>query len=112
MLIVDGDVGIYGAMQAGRADAAAVTVFTGQVQAAKSNGKFEVSDPTQMPKETLNVVGIGFKKSDSDFRAAYNEALAKVLGNEKWMANTAEYGYTKLQIPPSDFTTEYACANK
>lgn len=112
MLIVDGDVSIYGAMMADRADAAAVTVFTAQVQAAKSGGKFEVSDPTRMPKETLNVVGIGFKKTDTDFKDAYNEALAKVLGSEKWMAATAEYGYTELQLPPSDFTTEYACANK
>ena len=34
-----------------------------------------------MPKETLNVVGIGFRKGDDKFREAFNAALAKVMAN-------------------------------
>jgi len=112
MLLVDGEVGILAAMNAGRADVAVHTVFSVQEHVKISGGKFEQTDATKMPKEVMNVVGIGFRKSDSDFKAAFNEAMAKVKGGDKWMSSTAEYGYTAAQLPPPDFTTAYACANK
>ena len=112
MLLVDGEVGILAAMQAGRADVAVHTVFSVQEHVEISDGKFEQTDATKMPKEVMNVVGIGFRKSDSDFKEEFNKALAKTIGGEKWMARTAEYGYTAAQLPPEGFTTEYACANK
>ena len=112
MLLVDGEVGILAAMQAGRADVAVHTVFSVQEHVELSDGKFEQTDATKMPKEVMNVVGIGFRKSDSDFKEEFNKALAKTIGSEKWMARTAEYGYTAAQLPPEGFTTEYACANK
>ena len=112
MLLVDGEVGILAAMQAGRADVAVHTVFSVQEHVEISDGKFEQTDATKMPKEVMNVVGIGFRKSDSDFKEEFNKALAKTIGGEKWMASTAEYGYTAAQLPPEGFTTEYACANK
>ena len=112
MLLVDGEVGILAAMQAGRADVAVHTVFSVQEHVEISDGKFEQTDASKMPKEVMNVVGIGFRKSDSDFKEEFNKALAKTIGGEKWMARTAEYGYTAAQLPPEGFTTEYACANK
>jgi|TARA_B100002052_G_scaffold129272_1_gene118612 polar amino acid transport system substrate-binding protein len=112
MLLVDGEVGILAAMNAGRADVAVHTVFSVQEHVEISEGKFEQTDATKMPKEVMNVVGIGFRKSDSDFKEQFNAALAKVIGGEKWMSSTAEYGYTAAQLPPEGFTTEYACANK
>ena len=112
MLLVDGEVGILAAMNAGRADVAVHTVFSVQEHVEISDGKFEQTDATKMPKEVMNVVGIGFRKSDSDFKEEFNKALAKTIGGEKWMARTAEYGYTAAQLPPEGFTTEYACANK
>ncbi len=112
MLLVDGEVGILAAMNAGRADVAVHTVFSVQEHVEISEGKFEQTDATKMPKEVMNVVGIGFRKSDSDFKEKFNVALAKVIGGEKWMSSTAEYGYTAAQLPPEGFTTEYACANK
>ncbi len=55
-----------------------------------------------MPKETVNVVGIGFRKSDSKFRDAFNVALAKVLANpDKMLERAGKYGYDKAQLPPS-----------
>ena len=112
MLLVDGEVGILAAMNAGRADVAVHTVFSVQEHVEISEGKFEQTDATKMPKEVMNVVGIGFRKSDSDFKEKFNAAMAKVIGGDKWMSSTAEYGYTAAQLPPEGFTTEYACANK
>ena len=83
------------------------------VHEKKTNGKFEVTDPKLMPKETLNVVGIGFRKSDDKFREAFNAALAKVMANpSKMLARAGEYGYDKAQLPPPDMTTEWACSTK
>ena len=53
-----------------------------------------------------------FRKSDSDFLAAFNEAMAKVIGGEKWMAAVSPYGYSELQLPGPDASTAYACANR
>ena len=79
----------------------------------KTNGAFEVTDPKLMPKETVNVVGIGFRKSDNEFREAFNAALAKVLANpSKMLERAGKYGYDKAQLPPPDMTTEWACSTK
>ena len=79
----------------------------------KTGGAFEVTDPKAMPKETVNVVGIGFRKSDNEFREAFNAALAKVLANPgKMLERAGKYGYDKAQLPPPDMTTEWACSTK
>jgi polar amino acid transport system substrate-binding protein len=66
-----------------------------------------------MPMETVNVVGIGFRKTDTEFRDNFNKALAKVLANpEKMLKRAGEYGYDKAQLPPADMTTEWACSTK
>ena len=66
-----------------------------------------------MPKETVNVVGIGFRKSDNEFREAFNAALAKVMTNpSKMLKRAGEYGYDKAQLPPPDMSTEWACSTK
>jgi ABC-type amino acid transport/signal transduction systems, periplasmic component/domain len=113
MLLVEGEVGILAAMKAGRADAAVQTFFGAKEHEEKTGGAFEVTDPKLMPKETVNVVGIGFRKSDSKFRDAFNVALAKVLANpDKMLERAGKYGYDKAQLPPPDMTTEWACSTK
>ena len=113
MLLVEGEVGILAAMKAGRADVAVQTFFGAKEHEAKTNGKFEVTDPKLMPKETLNVVGIGFRKGDDKFREAFNSALAKVMANPATMLKRAgEYGYDKAQLPPPDMSTAWACSTK
>ena len=113
MLLVEGEVGILAAMKAGRADVAVQTFFGAKEHEKKTNGKFEVTDPKLMPKETLNVVGIGFRKGDDKFREAFNAALAKVMANpSKMLKRAGEYGYDKAQLPPPDMTTEWACSTK
>jgi polar amino acid transport system substrate-binding protein len=66
-----------------------------------------------MPKETMNVVGIGFRKSDEEFRQNFNKALAKVMGSPKMMERAGKYGYTKAQLlTDASMTTEWACNTK
>ena len=113
MMLVEGEVGILAAMKAGRADVAVQTFFGAKEHEAKTNGKFEVTDPKLMPKETLNVVGIGFRKTDVEFRDNFNKALAKVMANPATMLKRAgEYGYDKAQLPPPSMSTEWACSTK
>lgn len=112
MLLVAGEVEILAAMKAGRADAAVQTFFGAQEHAEKTHGEFEVTDPADMPKWTKNWVGIGMRKSDTDFLAAFNKAMAKVIGGEKWLEATAPYGYTKFQLPGADASTQWACENR
>jgi polar amino acid transport system substrate-binding protein len=109
MMLVAGEVEILAAMKAGRADAAIQTFFGAKEHVEKSSGKFEVTDPADLPKWTQNWVGIGMRKSDTDFLAAFNKTMAKVIGGKEWMAATAPYGYTKFQLPGADASTEFAC---
>ncbi|MGI9334966.1 MAG: transporter substrate-binding domain-containing protein [Gammaproteobacteria bacterium] len=112
MMLVAGEVEILAAMKAGRADAAVQTFFGAKEHVDKSAGKFEVTDPSKLPEWTQNWVGIGMRKSDTDFLAAFNAAMAKVIGGEKWMAAVSPYGYTEFQLPGADASTAYACANR
>ena len=98
MMLVEGEVGILAAMKAGRADVAVQTFFGAKEHEEKTNGAFEVTDPKLMPKETVNVVGIGFRKTDTESRDNYNAAIAKVLANPAKMLDRAgKYGYDKAQ---------------
>ena len=112
MMLVAGEVEILAAMNAGRADAAVETFFGAKEHVDKSNGKFEVTNPADMPEWTQNWVGIGVSKENPEFLAAFNEAMAKVIGSEKWLKAAGEYGYTELQLPGPDASTEFACANR
>ena len=99
--------------KSGRADVAVQTFFGAKEHEEKTGGAFEVTDPKLMPKETVNVVGIGFRKSDEEFRQAFNAALAKVMANpDKMLERAGKYGYDKAQLPPADMTTEWACSTK
>lgn len=112
MMLVAGEVEILAAMKAGRADAAVQTFFGAKEHVDKSDGQFEVTDPADMPEWTQNWVGIGMRHSDTEFLAAFNSAMATVIGGEKWMEAVAPYGYTEFQLPGDDASTEYACANR
>jgi polar amino acid transport system substrate-binding protein len=108
---VPGPTEILAAVRAGRADAGGVTFFTAQNLAKESGGVIDVTDPGKLPDWTFNWVGIGFRKADTDFLAAFNEALAGHMGSDKMMAAVAEYNYTESQLP-GDGSTEFACANR
>jgi len=111
IMTVPGPSEILAAVKAGRADAGGVTFFTAQNLARESGGAVDVTDPDAMPVFTKNWVGIAFRKSDADFRDAFNKAQAKYLGSPEMLAAVAPFEYTKAQLP-GDSTTEYACANR
>ncbi|MFT5658899.1 MAG: polar amino acid transport system substrate-binding protein [Gammaproteobacteria bacterium] len=98
-------------MKAGRADAGGVTFFTAKNIAKQSNGAVDVTDPAVLPEWTKNWVAIAFRKFDTDFLKAFNEAQAGYLGTPEMMTAVASYEYTKAQLP-GDATTAYACANR
>lgn len=112
MMLVAGEVEILAAMNAGRADAAVQTFFGALEHVHASEGRFEVTDPADMPEWTQNWVGVGMRHADSDFLAAFNEAMARVIGSEEWMAAVEPYGYSEFQLPGEDASTAYACANR
>ncbi|MDA1132293.1 MAG: transporter substrate-binding domain-containing protein [Proteobacteria bacterium] len=108
---VPGPTEILAAVRAGRADAGGVTFFTARNLAEQSDGAVEVTDPSQMPVYTLNWVGIAFRKADTAFLAAFNEAQQGYLGTPAMLEAVAEYGYTTAQLP-GDTATSFACANR
>ncbi|MBL4645683.1 MAG: transporter substrate-binding domain-containing protein [Rhizobiales bacterium] len=112
MMLVAGEVEILAAMKAGRADAAVQTFFGAQEHVNNTGGKFEVTDPADMPDWTKNWVGIGMSKSNPDFLAAFNAAMVKVIGTDKWLAAAKPYGYTKYQLPGDNASTAFACENR
>ena len=111
IMTVPGPTEILAAVRAGRADAGGLTYFTALNLAKESGGAVEPTDPTKNPKWTFNWVGIGFRKADTEFLAAFNKALAKYMGSDGMMADVARYGYTKAQLP-GDTTTAWACENR
>ena len=108
---VPGPTEILAAVKAGRADAGGVTFFTAQNLAKESSGAVDVTDPGKLPDWTFNWVGIAFRPDDTEFLAAFNQALADYVGSDEMMQAVAEYGYTESQLP-GDGSTEFACANR
>ncbi len=108
---VPGPTEILAAVKAGRADAGGVTYFTALNLAKESGGAVEVTDPSKLPKWTLNWVGIAFRQSDTEFLKAFNEAQEDYLGSEEMLEAVGEYGYSKSNLP-GDVTTEWACNNR
>lgn len=116
MLLVAGEMEVLAALMAGRADAGIMTHAGATAQVEKAGGgKYEVTDPKDLPIWTQNHVGIGFRKADTDFLERFNTALLKVIGTKAWMKAGAPHGYTVIQLPSLlgyNEATAYACASK
>jgi polar amino acid transport system substrate-binding protein len=111
IMTVPGNTEILAAVKAGRADAGGVTYFSALHLSKESGGAVEPTDPTKNPEWTFNWVGIGFRKADTDFLAAFNKALKQYIGSEQMMKDVEQYGYGKSQLP-GDVTTDYVCKNR
>lgn len=107
---VPGPTEILAAVRAGRADAGAVTYFTGANLVAGLDD-VELSDASKQPVDGANWVGIGFRHEDADIRDAFNAAQAEYLGSDAMLAAVAEYGYGPGALP-DDKTTDWVCANR
>lgn len=108
---VPGPTEILAAVRAGRADAGAVTYFTALNLAEEAGGEIDVTNPSALPEQYLNWVGIGFRPADQEFLDAFNAAQAEYLGSDEMLADVAEYGYTEDQLP-GDVETSWVCANR
>lgn len=108
---VPGPTEILEAIKSGHADAGGVTYFTAIHLAKESGGLVDVTEPTDLPKSTLNWVGIGFRNSDRDFLVKFNTALKKYIGSDEMMAVVTKYGYSESQLP-GDQKTSWVCANR
>jgi len=111
IMTVPGPTEILAAVKAGRAHAGGVTYFTALNLVKEASDVVEVTDPAALPAWTLNYVGIGFRKQDTDFLKKFNEAQKKYLGSPEMMESVKQYGYTESQLP-GDITTEWACNNR
>lgn len=112
IMTVPGPTEILAAVKAGRADAGGGTYFTMQNLAQKGGDGIEVSDPSQMPKDLKNWVGIAFRESDTEFLGNFNKAMNDYLGSDEMLAAVGEYGYTESNIPGEDASTQWACENR
>ncbi len=116
MLLVAGEMEVLAAVMAGRADAGVMTHAGATAQVEKAGkGKYEVTNPKDLPIWTQNHVGIGFRKADTDFLERFNTAMLKVIGTKAWMKAGAPHGYTVIQLPSLlgyNEATAYACASK
>lgn len=95
------------ALKAGRADAIATNILEGVDTVQKSDG-IEMSDPDAFVGRDRQVVAIGFRPSDDDFRQKFNEALTDYMGSEQMMETVAPDSYIEAYLP-GDASTEDAC---
>lgn len=94
ILEVPGPAEIIAAVEAGRAVAGGVTVFTA-AEAVANNDSLSMAP---IPGSTY-YVGFGFGKDNNKLRNAVNTALHTYLGTDKIMADVAEYGFSAANLP-------------
>jgi polar amino acid transport system substrate-binding protein len=97
------------AVQAGRADAAALTANSIADMAAKNEG-VESTEPFGMVAGQ-SVVGhgaIGFRKDDTDLYEAFNAELKEFIGSDEHIALVTPFGFGKGFLPTK--TTAELCA--
>lgn len=110
-MVVPGPTEILAAVKAGRADAGGVTALTAADLVKNNSDAIEMTDPADLPKETLNWAGIVFRNEDANFAKMFNTALKAYLGSDEHLAAVAKYNYTNAMLP-GDATTEFACKNR
>jgi len=94
ILEVPGPAEIIAAVEAGRAVAGGVTVFTAAEAIANSEGLAMAPIPG-----STYYVGLGFAKDNHELRNAVNTAIHAYIGTDEMMAAVAEYGYSASNLP-------------
>jgi polar amino acid transport system substrate-binding protein len=99
------------AVQAGRADAAALTALSIADMASKNDG-VESTAPfgTVAGKSVVGHGGIAFRKEDKDLYEAFNAELKKFIGSEEHIKLVTPFGFGKGFLPTK--TTEQLCAGQ
>ena len=99
------------AVQAGRADAAALTALSIADMASKNDG-VESTAPfgTVAGKSVVGHGGIAFRKEDKDLYEAFNAELKKFIGSEEHIKLVTPFGFGKGFLPTK--TTAQLCAGQ
>ena len=101
-------------LKAGRCDAIALTSANLRLK-AEGDPEVEVTEGFWLvdPKSGEDIIGAGavvFQPSDSDFRDAVNEELAKLLDDTAtWEGLVSPYGFTVEENHPEGLTAEDLC---
>jgi polar amino acid transport system substrate-binding protein len=99
------------AVQAGRADAAALTALSIADMASKNDG-VQATDPfgTVAGKSVVGHGGVAIRKEDNDLYEAFNAELKKFIGSPEHIALVAPFGFGKGYLPIK--TAADHCAGK
>ena len=102
---------LLAAVEAGRADGAALTALSIAEMAKKGSG-VESTEPfsTVAGKSVAGHGAFGFRKEDADFAAAFNKELKSFIGSPEHIALVTPFGFGKGYLPNK--TTEDICAGK
>jgi polar amino acid transport system substrate-binding protein len=97
------------AVQAGRADAAALTALSIADMASKNDG-VESTAPfgTVAGESVVGHGGVAFRKEDKDLYEAFNAELKKFIGSEEHIKLVTPFGFGKGFLPTK--TTAQLCA--
>ena len=97
------------AVQAGRADAAALTALSIADMASKNDG-VESTKPFGMVagKSVVGHGAVAFRKEDKDLYEAFNAELKKFIGSPEHIALVTPFGFGEGYLPTK--TTEELCA--
>ncbi|WP_372965758.1 transporter substrate-binding domain-containing protein [Marinobacter sp.] len=104
---VPGTTEALAALRTGRVDALATNVLEAK-HAADIDENLDMSDPANFVGRDKQVVGIGFRPEDKEFRLAFNKALKEYIGSEEMMATVTPDDYIEAFLP-GDLTMEDAC---
>jgi len=96
---------LLAAVQAGRADAAALTALSIANLAAKGEG-VEATEPfaTVAGKSVMGHGAFGFRKGDDHLRSEFNKHLKAFLGTEEHLALVTPFGFGEGFLPTQTTT--------
>jgi polar amino acid transport system substrate-binding protein len=100
LVVLPDQISLVKAIQAGRANAAALTALSIAEMASKSEG-VESTEPfgTVAGKSVVGHGGFGFRKDDKDLADAFDAELTKFIGSSEHIALVTPFGFGKGFLP-------------
>lgn len=110
---VDGAASGLETVQAGRADAFALTAVS-LAWMTEDMDDLETTGAFVQEIDGIKQIGAGatvFRPADTDLLEAYNEELANITGDESTYLDLVEpFGFSAENLPPQDLTTDQLCS--
>lgn len=102
------------AVTSGRAYAGALTDISFKWLVGKNpQAGVEVTEgftPTKDGQPVVTAGGFVFRQADNDLREAFDTELKKLHDNGKWLEIAKPFGFSEVNLPAADTTTEKLCA--